>query len=344
MGRGSHSVSNRGASMIRILGLLLCVFLSSCSQKTDELVLYSARKEHFIQPIIQAFTKDTGIEVVVLTDKSGALIQRLKIEGKNSPADILVTVDAGNLWYAASQDLFKPVLSAKLNMSIPSHLKDPNNLWFGFSKRARTIVYNPKKVALKELSTYEDLATEKWKGKLVLRTSKKVYNQSLIAMLLQANGPEKTEQVVKGWVNNLEAPVYASDTKAIEAVDKGVGDVSIVNTYYVARYLIKHPQANIAVFWPNQETTGVHVNISGAGLLKYAKHPKQAKQFLEWLITPKAQQLFADLNYEFPVIPSIEPTTIVKNWGAFKESSEAIYLAGVRQKEAIQLADKAGYQ
>ncbi|HNA82323.1 MAG TPA: extracellular solute-binding protein, partial [Thiobacillaceae bacterium] len=187
----------------------------------DEVVVYSARNEQLIKPLFDAYTKETGVQVKFVTDKEGPLMARLKAEGRNTPADLFLTVDAGNLWQAAQEDLLKPVNSKALNANIPEHLRDPGNEWFGLSVRARTLVYNPNKVKPGELTTYEDLASPRWKGRLCLRTSKKVYNQSLVAMLMYEYGEEKAEQIVKGWVGNLATDPFPDDTKAMEAVAAG---------------------------------------------------------------------------------------------------------------------------
>jgi iron(III) transport system substrate-binding protein len=189
------------------------------------------------------------------------LLERIKAEGDNTRSDLLITVDAGNLWHAANDGVLQQVHSDILTTNIPRHLRDPKNKWFGLSLRARTIVYSTERVNPVELSTYENLAKSDWKGRLVLRTSKKVYNQSLVAMLVKEHGIKTTTKIVKGWVNNLSAPPFYNDTKVMEAIIAGQGDVGIVNTYYYGRLVQKDPSIPIALFWPNQSTGGGHVNI-----------------------------------------------------------------------------------
>ncbi|HSD60621.1 MAG TPA: extracellular solute-binding protein, partial [Burkholderiales bacterium] len=221
-----------------LLALFLVALVPAPPALADqEVVVYSARIEQLIKPMFDAYTKETGIKVKFVTDKEGALRQRLKAEGANTPADILITVDAGNLWEAENEGLLQPVDSKVLAKNVPPHLKDPKNEWFGLSVRARTIVYNTQKVKPAELSTYEDLANPKWKGRLCLRTSKKVYNQSLVAMMIAEHGEAKTEQIVRGWVANLATSPFPDDTKAMEAVAAGQCDVTIVNTYYFGRLM-----------------------------------------------------------------------------------------------------------
>lgn len=309
-----------------------------------DVVVYSARNEQLIKPLFDAYTKETGVPVKFVTDKEGPLLQRLKAEGENSPADLLITVDAGNLWQAANEGLLSPVKSAVLEKNIPAHLRDPQNRWFGLSVRARTIFYNPQKVKPNELISYEDLANPKWKGRLCLRTSKKVYNQSLVAMMIAEYGEAKTEQLVKGWVNNLATDVFADDTKLLKAIGAGQCDVGIANTYYYGRLIEKEPKLPVAIFWPNQNGKGVHVNVSGAGVTKYAKDRAGAIKLLEWLSSDKAQNLFADVNLEYPANPRIKPDATVAGWGSFKANPLNVAKAGELQAAAVKLMDRANYK
>ncbi|MFA6903124.1 MAG: extracellular solute-binding protein [Gallionellaceae bacterium] len=314
----------------------------------EEVVVYSARNEQLIKPLFDAYTRDTGVQIKFITDKEGPLMERLKAEGKNTPADMLLTVDAGNLWQASNEGLLRPIKSKALLSSVPSHLRDPGNQWFGLSVRARTLVYNTGKVKPAELSTYADLADPKWKGRLCLRTSKKVYNQSLVAMMIIAHGEDKTEKVIRGWVANLATSPFPDDTKAMEAVAAGQCDVTLVNTYYYGRLMEKNPALPLAIFWPNQnlkdKTDGVHVNISGAGVTRYAKNPAGAQQLIEWLASAKAQNLFADANLEYPVNPAVAPEQSVEAWGSFKQNLINVKQAGRMQTSAVKLMDRAGYK
>jgi iron(III) transport system substrate-binding protein len=329
----------------RILAVLLLTFAGlSASHAADEVVVYSARAEQLIKPMFDAFTKETGVPVKFITDKEGPLMERLKAEGKNTPADVLLTVDAGNLWQAANEGLLQPVQSAVLQKNIPAHLKDPNNQWFGLSVRARTIVYNTKALKPADLSTYEDLASPKWKGKLCLRTSKKVYNQSLVAMMIAEKGEAETEKIVRGWVANLATDVFPDDTKLMEAIAAGQCDVGIVNTYYYGRLLEKKPDLALALFWPNQQTTGVHVNVSGAGVVKHARNVKGSVQMLEWFSSEQGQKMFADLNLEYPANPAYKPDPLVANWGSFKQNLINVAKAGELQAAAVRLMDRARYK
>jgi iron(III) transport system substrate-binding protein len=309
-----------------------------------EVVVYSARIEQLIKPMFDAFTKETGIQVKYTTDNEGALLARLEAEGKNTPADMLITVDAGNLWAAAKAGLLKPVKSEVLERNIPAHLRDPQNEWFGLSVRARTLIYNTKKVKPSELSTYEDLADTKWNKRLCLRSSKKVYNQSLVAMMIAEHGETETEKIVKGWVANLATDPLSDDTKALEFVASGKCDVTMVNTYYFGRLMKKEANLPLAIFWPNQNDGGVHVNISGAGVTRYSRNEQAAIKLLEFLSSDKAQNLFADVNMEYPANPAINTDPFVAAWGDFKQNPMNLVKAGELQTTAVKLMDRAGYQ
>ena len=310
----------------------------------DSVTVYSSRKEHLIKPLFEAFTKDTGVKVEYLTGKGGALIERLKLEGANTPADMFMTVDAGNLWYAGSQDLFQPVQTETLKSNIPSHLRDPNGLWTGLSVRARTIVYSTDRVNSADLSTYADLSASKWKGKLCLRTSKKIYTKSLAASVIYNHGEDKAGDIISGWVNNLAATPNAKDSHVMNAILSGQCDVGLVNTYYFGRLIEKNPTAPLKLFWANQDTTGVHVNVSGAGVTKHASNAKGATQLLEWLSSAKAQAIYGSLNKEYPANQNIASDDVVSAWGSFKQDDMNLSQAGILQAKAVKLMQMKGYK
>lgn len=324
--------------------MLLAVAIINAPVFAEEVTVYSARIEALIKPLFDAYTKETGVQVKFITDKEGPLMERLKAEGANTPADILWTVDAGNLWQADQLGLLKNVKSAVLNANVPATLRDPEGAWYGMSVRARTIFFNPAKVKPAELESYEGLADAKWKGRLCLRSAKKVYNQSLVAMMISRYGEPKTEQIVRGWVANLAADPFADDTKLLEAIAAGQCDVGIANTYYFGRLKEKTPNLSVAPFWPNQKTTGVHVNISGAGITKHAKNEAGAIKLLEWMSSDKAQSLVADVNLEYPVNPKAKVDPIVASWGSFKQDSLNVRKAGELQATAVKLMDRAAYK
>ena len=226
------------------MSLMAAMVAFSTMATAQELVVYSARNEQLIKPLFDAYTKQTGVPIKFVTDKEGPLMERLRAEGVNTPADVLITVDAGNLWQASNLGLLQAIKSPTLTSNIPLHLRDPKNAWFGLSVRARTIFFNTQKLKPSDLTTYEDLALPKWKGRVCLRSSKKVYNQSLVAMLIDEHGVAKTEQIVKGWVANLATDPFADDTKMLEAIAAGQCEVGIANTYYYGRLMERNRITN----------------------------------------------------------------------------------------------------
>jgi iron(III) transport system substrate-binding protein len=332
------------ARAIALLGVTAVAWLASGSVQAEALVVYSARNEQLIKPIFDLYTKETGVAIKFTTGDAAVLTERLAAEGSNSPADILMTVDAGELWNAAERGLLRPVSSRVLERNIPAHLRDPEDRWFGFSQRARTIVYSPARVNAKRLSTYAALAEPQWRGRLCLRTSKKVYNQSLVATMIAAQGEQKTEQVVRGWVANLATDVFANDTQLLEAIAAGQCDVGIVNTYYFGRIVKERPDFPVKVFWANQGAGGAHVNVSGAGVTRHARNAAAATRFLEWLSSGPAQAWFAAVNLEFPANPAATVDPVVASWGKFEASPINVAEAGRLQPAAVRLMDRAGYR
>ena len=310
----------------------------------DDITVYSSRKEHLIQPLFEQFTKQTGIEVNYLTGSGGDLIERLKLEGSNTPADMFMTVDAGDLWYAGTQNIFQSVNTETIKSNIPSYLRDPKGLWTGLSVRARTIVYSTERVNPSQLSTYSDLASSNWNKKLCLRTSKKIYTKSLVASIIHNQGEEKASQVISGWVNNLAAVPNAKDSHVMNAIIAGQCDVGLVNTYYYGQLIEKTPDAPVKLFWANQETTGVHVNVSGAGVTKHASNPSGATQLLEWLSSAEAQAIYGSLNKEYPANQNIDSDEIVSSWGSFTQDKMNLSIAGILQADAVKLMQRLGYK
>jgi iron(III) transport system substrate-binding protein len=327
----------------RRIALLLASFVPA-AHAADELVVYSERREPLIQPIFEAYARETGIKVTWLNDAAPVLIERIAAEGAATRADLFMAVDAGNLWQAAERGILAPIQSPKLEAAIPSNLRDPDGRWFALSQRARTIVHSTERVKPEELSTYEALADPKWKGRLCLRSSKKVYNQSLTATLIARSGAEQAESVVQGWVANLAAPPFADDTLLAQAIAAGQCDVGIINTYYLGRLLKDDPAFPVTVFWPNQADAGVHVNISGAGIVAQSDNKAEAQALLEWLASDATQREFARLNFEFPAKPGIDVDPVVAAWGPFKPDPLNVVEAGRRQAEAVMLMDRAGWK
>jgi iron(III) transport system substrate-binding protein len=309
----------------------------------DEVVVYSARIESMIKPMFEAFTEKTGIQVKYFTAGEKELFERLQSEREKTPADIYMTVDVGNLWIAEDAGLLQSMTSEVIEQNIPTHLRAKDNSWVGLSVRARPIMYSTERVKSSELSTYEDLGDSKWKGRLCFRTSKKVYTQSLIATMINTLGEERTEGIVRRWMAN-DPRIFDSDTKLLEVIAAGQCDVTIANTYYLARLQAKDPKFAVAVFWPNQGDRGVHVNISGAGVTKHAKHRVEATKLLEFLSSTDAQSLYADANYEYPANPAVKPSTIITAWGNFKADTVDVAAAGELQVAAVKLLDRVGYK
>lgn len=306
--------------------------------------IYSSRNEQLIKPLLDRYTEQTGVKIELVTDKTGPLMARLQAEGKNTPADMLLTVDAGNLWQAAEQGLLQPVASSILEANVPAKYRDPAGHWTGLSLRARTIFYDPSKVNADQLSTYADLADPKWKGKLCLRSSKAVYNQSLVASMIENLGEEKTEQIIRGWVANLATDVFSDDTSMLEAIAAGQCEVGVANSYYYGRILDEKPDFPVKIFWANQETTGTHVNISGAGVITNSDNADGALKLMEWLSSDEAQGIYASSDKEYPVKVGIDESEMLRSWGQFKQDSINVQKFGELQTQAIQMMDKAGYK
>ncbi len=307
--------------------------------------IYSSRHYNTDDQLYDGFTEQTGISVNLIEGKDDELIERIKSEGKNSPADILITVDAGRLWRAAQAGIFAPVESEILEEKIPGNLQDPNNLWFGFSKRARVIVYNKDKVDLSQLSTYEDLADPKWKGKFIVRSSSNIYNQSLVAGMIEEKGEEATAEWIEGLVANFARSPQGNDTSQIEDVAAGVADLTLANTYYLARYE-DNPEVfeKVGIFFPNQDDRGTHINISGAGLLKHAPNKEQAIAFLEYLASPEAQEFFALGNNEYPVVEGTPVNPVVESFGEFKDDTTNVSAYGKNNADAVKIMDRSGWK
>ncbi len=328
------------------------VFLLSTSAQSAETVnLYSARKEVLIRPLLNAFTSVTGIEVKTVTAKGGQLHQRLIAEGENSPADVFLTVDAGNLWRAAADGLLRSIRSERLEASIPAQFRDSDGQWFGLSLRARAIVYATDRVTLDQMYTslpgYVNLADAAWRGKIAVRSSSSIYNQSLLAAIIGNYGPEAAEEWVRGLVSNLARPPSGGDRDQIRAVAAGEADLAIVNSYYYAVLLESEEGssiANTAIYFPADEQMGTHVNVSGAGVTRYAPHPEAGVALIEYLASPEAQAIYAAVNHEFPTNPDVSPSGTVAEWGGFTEDDLPVAEFGRLNAEAVRTADRAGWK
>jgi len=313
----------------------------------DVVNVYSARHYDTDMALYERFTEETGISVNLIEGGSDALIERIVNEGKFSPADMMITVDAGRLWRAAQKDIFQAVESPLLNQRIPDHLRHPDGLWFGLSKRARVIVYNRSQGLNKTVSRYEDLTQPALQGQVCMRSSGNIYNLSLLASIIEANGAEAAQTWANGLVANFARKPHSNDTGQLRAVAAGECGITVANTYYLGRILGSDKAADRAVaeklgiLFPNQDGRGSHVNISGAGITKYAPNKANAIRFLEYLTSDYAQKLFAEGNNEYPVVGDV--TGPVAALGTFKEDQMSASVLGERQAEAVKIFDRAGW-
>ncbi len=330
---------------------ILALLLFTSDALSSEVNIYSGRKEQLIKPLLDRFTEQTGIKTNLVTAKADKLLTRLKNEGRNTPADLFITVDAGRLYRAKEAGVLATVDSDILKRAVPAHLRDPDGQWVGLSQRARVIFYAKDRVDPKELSSYEDLANSKWKKKICIRGSSNIYNQSLVASLIAANGVEATEEWAKGLVANMARPPKGGDRDQIKAAAAGQCDLAIANTYYYGKMLTskkdpaqKRAAEAMGLFWPNQNDRGAHVNVSGAGVTKHAKNRDNAIKLLEFLVSKEAQKWYAEVNFEYPVNPDAELGDLVSSWGSFKSDKVNLDVLGRNNSEAVRLMDRAGWK
>jgi iron(III) transport system substrate-binding protein len=324
------------------LGASLALVACSGGDGGEVLRVYSGR-HYEIEQAFEQFSDETGISVEFLTGTDAELRERIQAEGEETQADVYLTVDAGNLAAAAEAGLFRPLDSPVLDAAVPAELRDPQDRWFGLSLRARTVVYHPDRVAPDEIpDTYEELADPTWKGRLCLRDSTNVYQQSLVASLIASDGEEEARRVVEGWADNAE--ILANDVLILESIADGLCDVGVVNHYYLARLLEEDPSFPVKLHWVDQDGRGVHVNISGGGVTTYADDPELGQRFLEWLATD-GQSIFVDGNHEYPVNPDVAPDPLISEaFGAtFVRDRLDAAVFGALNAEAVRLMDEAGY-
>lgn len=312
--------------------------------------VYSHRHYDTDKELFRRFTQETGIEVNVVTASADELITRLEHEGRNSPADLLITVDAGRLHRAKERNLLQPVRSETLEASIPAHLRDPDGHWFGLTERVRILAYARDRVDPEDLRSYEDLADPRWQGRVLVRSSENVYNQSLLASLIAADGEEAAARWARGVVGNMARNPSGGDTDQIKAVGAGAGDVAVVNSYYLARLQESTDPAErrivegIGVVFPNQADRGAHVNVSGAGVTASSRNRENTIRLLEYLVSPEAQRLFAEGNQEYPVNPSVEPSPTLRAWGEYRSDTLHLERLGELNARAVMLFDRAGWR
>lgn len=345
----TFEVSRRLGALIMTVGLLAN---SAVMAADGELNVYSARKEELILPLLDRFTEQSGITVNLVTGAADGLLKRLEAEGKLSPADVFVTTDAGRLHRAKVAGVLQPVNSEKINAVVPQNLRDVDGYWVGLSLRARTIFYAKDRASASELSTYEGLADSQWKGRVCVRSSSNIYNQSLVAAMIDTLGEQKTEAWARRFVANFAQPPRGGDTDQLKAVAAGVCDVALANTYYFGRLVnsadphIRELASKLAVFWPNQGESGrgVHMNVSGGAITKSSKRVANAVKLLEFLLTPESQAWYAEVNDEYPVVNGVKiPPTLAK-FGTFKGDAIALSRLGENNRAALQLMDRAGWK
>lgn len=349
------------ASALLVMGLAGCGTNENSANeekpaKTDDTAkeqvvnIYTARHYEADNEVFKKFTEETGIKVNVVKGEAEELIERLKREGESTEADLFITVDGGVLANAKKNDVLQPIKSDIALKNVPANLRDKDNNWIGMATRARVIVYSKDRVSPADLSTYEDLTTDKWQGKVLARSSTSLYNQSLLASFIELNGEEKAEQWAEGIVKNFARQPDGGDRDQAKAIAAGTGDVAIMNTYYVGLLVNssepeeKKVGESIGVFFPNQETNGTHVNISGIGLTKHSKNPENAIKLIEYVTGVEAQELLSAENYEFPVNSEAKKPEILQSWGEFKMQELDFDTLGEHNHKAIEIFNKTGWK
>ena len=317
---------------------------------SGEVNVYSARKEALIKPLLDRFTAESGITVNLVTGKADALLKRLKSEGRNTPADLFITTDAGRLHRAKEAGVLQSVSSDALAAAVPASYRDPAGEWYGLSLRARTVVYAKDRVDPATLNDYASLADPQWKRKVCVRSSGNIYNQSLVAAMVANQGADATQQWAEGFVANFARPPKGGDRDQIKAVAAGQCDVALVNSYYFGAMIHAKDEAQraaaakVAVAWPDKSGSGVHLNVSGAGVTKAAKNRDAAVKLLEFLATEQSQKWYAEVNHEYPVRAGVEPSATLKGWGEFRADNLNLAKLGEHNPNAVRIMDRAGWK
>ena len=324
---------------------LLIGLLFSAHAEDKELTVYSHRHYEVDKQLFSDFEDKTGIKVKVVKAKADQLIKRLELEGEKTPCDLFITADAGRIWRAKQKGLLQPAKSPFLQKSVPKHLRGPEFYWYGLTARARIIVYAKDRVKPEELSTYEDLIKPKWKGKILVRSSSNIYNQSLLASVIAHRGSENAKTWAAGIVKNMARKPKGNDRDQIKAVVAGEGDIAIVNSYYLGLLLNSDVEAErevakkVGIFFPNQNERGTHINVSAAGVTKHSDNPEAAVKLLEFLVSEEAQKVYAKANYEYPVNSKVEMSALLKSWGTFKPDKINLDKLGKHNKDAVKIFD-----
>ena len=335
--------------MIRKLALSALILTSSLFA-SSEVNVYSHRHYDTDKKLFKMFEEKTGIKVNVVKAKASALIKRIETEGKKSPADVLITVDAGRLYQAKEKDILQSINSDYLTTNIPVNLRDTDNKWFALTKRSRVALYKIGSDIESKLTTYEDLAKPEFKGQIMVRSSNNIYNQSLMAAMIAHHGEEYSLKWAKGVVSNMAKAPKGNDRYQVKAVANGIGQIAIVNTYYIGK-MVDNKDASqreavkkVKVLFPKFENGGTHINVSGAGVAKYSPNKENAIKFIEFMASKEAQRLFAQGNYEYPVLKGVKTSKLVSSWGTFKDDTISINTLGQNNKAAVKIFDKAGWK
>ena len=338
-----------------VVFISMILVLSSCGEapkKSNEINLYSQRHYKVDEQQYKVFEKETGIKVNVVKANADELIERLKNEGENSPADLFITVDAGKLQKAKDLDLLQKISSPIINQNIDVDLKDVNGYWIPITYRARIVVYSKDRVDVSELSTYDNLTDEKWRNKVLVRSSSNAYNQALLSSIIANTGEESATKWASKLVKNFARDPKGNDRDQVKAITAGQGDLAIVNSYYIGLLLSSENEEEIkagnsvGVFFPNQgeDESGSHINVSGIGLAKNAPNKENAIKLMEFLTSESAQKTYTDTSYEYPANPNVEPNEIVKKWGSFKKDILDLNKLGVFRNKAIEIFDKSDWK
>lgn len=347
-GFGFRPTLRRAAALIYTGAV--AALLTGFPAQAETVNVYSARQEALIKPVLDQFTASSGIQVNLVTGDGDALLARLINEGRNSPADVLLTVDAGRLYRAREAGVLRPVESELLEQTIPAHLRDSDGYWFGLSVRARVIAYARERVDPAQLSSYEALAEPQWRGRICIRSSGNIYNQSLVAGMLATEGEAATARWLEGLVANLARSPQGGDRDQIKAVAAGQCDLAVVNSYYYGAMLQsddaaeRHAADAVAVFFPNQAGRGTHINISGAGVTAAADNVDAAIALIEYLARPEAQRWYAERNNEYPVRKDVETGALLRSWGGFKADSVDVAELGRLNAQAVMAMDRANWK
>lgn len=335
-----------------VIGAFATLFSACGSQSSEEnaVNVYTHRHYKADDELFAQFTKETGIKVNIVNASADELIQRLETEGKDSNADVLITVDAGRLYRAQERDLLQPVSSEILLTNIGPEFREPAGYWYGMTYRARIIAYAKDRVNPEDIKTYEDLTDPKWKGKVLIRSSENIYNQSLLASIILAEGEEKAKEWAQGMVANMARTPKGSDRDQVKAVASGEGDIAVLNTYYIGLMLhdenVEERKAGetVGIIFPNQDGRGTHINISGIAVTKHAPNKENAVKLIEFLSSEPAQKVLANMNYEYPINPKVAKASILETWGDFKADTVALELLGKHNSDAVKLFDEAGWK